>query len=510
LLIVPPPFRHKLYRRFVRNRRSRNGGLDADHRNAEAFNKIEGTNLEVAYAILVQRYDPDVGRLARHPVCMLRSCLLMLLCGITSFTNWVHLMRDEPLYALYSGFEPDDVPGVGTFYDFQDRLLQRDPQPRSVAIRPRRRREQRDKAEQHTDKLDLRPHKGIVNRLADRILDRPCQPMPLAAVLVGHGDFSALPKYQRFLQHLFFTCFVAPSIDRDLIDVETLHTAGDGSKLPTWANPRGKKLCDCDNRGKPPADRCTCHRAYTDPLATWGWDSYRKCWVYGHSVYELTAYDLQHTCQLPLVISMADGSRHDSVHGLATLYHGAETFGLPIQLASLDKAHDALGLYRLAFERWDMDLIIPLNRRNQGNAQYAGPLRLEEGVPICQAGQPMTRWGFCPDRWRIKWRCPLAAAKRTPDLTTCPFFANGCSDSPYGRVIYTYPRANYRLHTRIARDSDLWDLHADARSCAERSVKRKKYDFGLLQTRTAGRDRWFFRVMLAAMCQHIDAWFMHA
>lgn len=157
-----------------------------------------------------------------------------------------------------------------------------------------------------------------------------------------------------------------------------------------------------------------------------------------------------------------------------------------------------------------MDLIVPLNRRNQGNNQYAGPLRLEEGVPICQARHPMTRWGFCPDRLRIKWRCPLAAAKRTPDLTTCPYFANGCSDSPYGRVIYTYPRENYRLHTRIPRDGDLWDLHADARSCAERSVKRKKYDFGLLQTRTAGRDRWFFRVMLAAMCQHIDAWFMHA
>ena len=25
---------------------------------------------------------------------------------------------------LLCGFEPDEVPGVGTFYDFQDRLLQ--------------------------------------------------------------------------------------------------------------------------------------------------------------------------------------------------------------------------------------------------------------------------------------------------------------------------------------------------------------------------------------------------
>jgi hypothetical protein len=72
-----------------------------------------------------------------------------------------------------------------------------------------------------------------------------------------------------------------------------------------------------------------------------------------------------------------------------------------------------------------------------------------------------------------------------------------------------YPKDNYRLHPLIARNSDLWQCHQDARSCAERSVKRKKYDFQLLQTKTAGRDRWFFRVILAAMCQHIDAWLHH-
>jgi hypothetical protein len=46
-------------------------------------------------------------------------------------------------------------------------------------------------------------------------------------------------------------------------------------------------------------------------------------------------------------------------------------------------------------------------------------------------------------------------------------------------------------------------------TCAERSIKRKKLDFGLDHTRIAGRERWFFRVMLAAMCQHLDAWSTH-
>jgi hypothetical protein len=207
---------------------------------------------------------------------------------------------------------------------------------------------------------------------------------------------------------------------------------------------------------------------------------------------------------------MADCNRHDSVHGLVALYRGREIFGLPIQTAALDKAYDAIALFRLATQRWSMALVIPLNERNKDHLVYAGPLCLHQGVPICPAGYPMKRWGFCPDRLRIKWRCPLAAAKKTPDVHTCPHFANDCSPSPYGRVVYTYPKQNYRLHTLIPRTSDLWKAHLDARSCAERSVKRKKHDFLLLQTRTAGRERWFFRLILAAMCQHIDAWLIYA
>jgi hypothetical protein len=207
---------------------------------------------------------------------------------------------------------------------------------------------------------------------------------------------------------------------------------------------------------------------------------------------------------------MADCNRHDSVHGLVACYRGRETFGLPIRTAALDAAYDVIGLFRLATQRWSMTLVVPLNQRHKDHLRYAGPLRLEQGIPICPADYPMQHWGFCRDRLRIKWRCPLAAAKKTPDLTTCPHFANDCSPSAYGRVVYTYPQQNYRLHTLIPRDSPLWQLHQDRRSCAERSVKRKKCDFRLLQTRTAARDRWFFRVMLAAMCQHIDAWLTHA
>jgi hypothetical protein len=188
-----------------------------------------------------------------------------------------------------AAFPPDDIPGVGTFYDFQDRLLQRASHPRTVERFSHWLRTQCDKADHHKDKNNLQPHRGIINRLADRILERPTQPAPLADALEGDADLSDLPTYQRALQSIFYACFVRRSVELDLIDLDRLYVAGDGTKLPTWANPHGKKLCDCDNRGKKLADRCTCHRAYRDPLALWGWDSYRECWVYGYSVYELTS-----------------------------------------------------------------------------------------------------------------------------------------------------------------------------------------------------------------------------
>ena len=510
--MLPPLVTHKQYLRFVRKQARRHRALRTDHRHFPVWRKLQRTNLDALYPCLAALYSSDQGRLARQPTCMFRSWVAMIECGVTSVSVWVPMMHDDPFYAIVSGFDPHDIPGVGTFYDFQDRLLKRPPQPRTTQRRPFRRRTQRDKAEYHKDKNDLRPHQGIINRLADHLLARAPNTPALTDVLQGSADLSALPDYQQTLQAIFYACFVSRSVDLKLIDLHdnaSLYVAGDGTKLSTWANPRGKKLCACNNRGKKPQDRCRCPRAYHDSGALWGWDSYRKCWVYGYSLYELTAYSSRHACQLPLVVSIADCNRHDSVHGLATLYHGCETFGLPIRVASLDAAHDAIGLFRLAILRWRMALVVPINVRNKDHFHCATPLCLDNGVPICPAGLPMKPWGFCPDRLRIKWRCPLAAVKKTPDVTTCPHFEHDCSHSPYGRVVYTYPKQNYRLHTLIPRDSPLWKTHENARSCAERSIKRKKHDFSLLQTRTAGRDRWFFRIMLAAMCQHIDAWLIY-
>jgi hypothetical protein len=59
----------------------------------------------------------------RDPASMLRSYLLFLMTKPEiGVTEWINEMKRVPYYAILSGFEPGDLPSVGTFYDFFKRL----------------------------------------------------------------------------------------------------------------------------------------------------------------------------------------------------------------------------------------------------------------------------------------------------------------------------------------------------------------------------------------------------
>ena len=80
------------------------------------------TDLTKVASIIGDRYSPSRGAPARDPVDLFRSLLLMELVHERSIDVWVKKMNSFPLWAILSGFVPDDVPGVGTFYDFLKRL----------------------------------------------------------------------------------------------------------------------------------------------------------------------------------------------------------------------------------------------------------------------------------------------------------------------------------------------------------------------------------------------------
>lgn len=58
----------------------------------------------------------------RTPSCMHRSYLLSIDFKVDSITDWAAQLKLNPLYAILSGFEFGNTPGVGTFYDFFNRL----------------------------------------------------------------------------------------------------------------------------------------------------------------------------------------------------------------------------------------------------------------------------------------------------------------------------------------------------------------------------------------------------
>ena len=135
--MIRPPRTHSQYLEFFQTRRAQLG-LKIPDDETPVWCKFRRLNLSAAHPILAGRYDPSHGRPARPPEDLLRSWLLMLECHITSVEVWVKRLHEQPLYALMSGFEPDQVPGVGTFYDFQDRMLQVYEPVLNQACRPRR------------------------------------------------------------------------------------------------------------------------------------------------------------------------------------------------------------------------------------------------------------------------------------------------------------------------------------------------------------------------------------
>ena len=67
--------------------------------------------------LLVSKYS-KFGPAPRTPSCMQRSYLLSIEFKVTSITEWAAQLKINPLYAILSGFEVGNTPGVGTFYDF--------------------------------------------------------------------------------------------------------------------------------------------------------------------------------------------------------------------------------------------------------------------------------------------------------------------------------------------------------------------------------------------------------
>ncbi len=441
---------------------------------AERFWNKDLTGVDLLMRDCYSKFGP----LPRPASCMLRSYLLSIAVKCSSITDWVEQLRLVPAYAIISGFEPGDTPGVGTFYDFLTRLWLYNENNRTPHEHPPKPKVKKPKKKgEKAAPVD----KITVDQLLSNLqTEPPTQTQP----------FSLLFK-------VFEHEFLEESIQRGLIDPGALAFSGDGTPVVTSAQQRKKRLCNCRELGI--AD-CDCDRYYSQPDCDIGWDSHRGCYYHGYDLYILTASDSVN--DLPVFSLYNPASRHDSL-GFLHCFFTMKTFLPSVQVSSLilDSAHDAMPIYEYC-RRENIVPFIDLNDKRGSPLKYKDDFSLSpDGIPVCRAGLRMRPDGVEYAKYRAKYRCPLM--NRSSGVCSCQ---NPCSDSKFGRTVHLALKDNPRLINLPPRDSAEWKNEYKARTSSERCNKRLKEDLHLEDGHHRSSKMWYCRLYAAMMLQHFLAW----
>jgi hypothetical protein len=433
-----------------------------------SISKLYILNLDPLKELMEPHYSP-IGRPSQHQPEIFRSLIMMNDLGY-SLDQWVAKLSRSPVLQIACGFSGKLI-GIASYYDFINRIIKLDE-------RPRFKKKKRKPTKKH-GKQKLPPkHPGIVQRLVDRIL--------------AGRRLDLRPE--RLLQEIFARVCVQPSIALGLVP-QTVSVSGDGTCVASGASHFGRKTCECSDF------HCDCPRKFSDPNATWGWDSHNECYFYGYTGYFISTYNPARKLDLPLYLRIVDAKRHDSISAVVALAEFRDLYpNLTIDAFISDSASDNYATYQL-LDHWNIHAVIALNKTNKGYIKFPSCTVNENGVPICPAGQEMVHWGFSgKDRCRVKWRCPRVLGKCEPSEACCH-----CSPSPYGRVVYTKPDWDLRLFTKIPRGSDRFKQLMKERTAAERVNNRILHHYGLENSKMRGKKRISFLATLAGFNIHLDA-----
>jgi len=419
----------------------------------------------------------------RDPSSMLRSYILFLLTNPTiGITKWVDELHRVPLYAILSGFEPGDIPGVGTFYDFFARLWGLDSDNVKPKLKHKHKSKGKRKKKPKKGEKQAPKNPGIIKNLIARFFRDGARKKAL------QGD-----KLFEFFQSQILSVSAKLGL---LGNLDSLSAAGDGTPVATASFPRSKPSCDCYAQG---VANCNCPRIFSQPDCNTGWDSSREKYYNGYSLYMISACDSFY--DLPLYPRLHPASRHDSVCFVTGSIEFAQRFSLgTIDRFLLDAAHDAEAIYEL-LEHQGVEAFIDLNPRTKTNFSSEGDIKISpKGIPICPIGKEMKSNGYDKSQNRQKWRCPHVKSGKN----SCK---SPCSTAKYGRTFHTFSKDNLRLFPKIARSSDKWKLIYNRRTSVERSNKREKVDYHIEAGRHRSTKMWYIRLYGIMMCQHIDAWY---
>lgn len=436
-------------------------------------------NLDLSETDIIMKDRYSVfGPEPRLPSCMLRSYLLSVDFKVTSITDWAAQLKANPLYAIVSGFKFGDTPGVGTFYDFFDRLWNSAEDSLSPHIHPL-------KTSVKKPKKKGQKAESVETTTVDELLPK----MKTYTLAIDEQPYS-------ILFDLYKKQFLDNSVEKGLIDKKHLSLAGDGTPVVTSARERKHRVCDCSSKG---ISKCNCDRYFSQPDCDIGWDSSRNFFYHGYDLYMFVASDSE--SDLPVFPMLGPASRHDSIGFIYTYFPMRRLLpDFHPEKIILDSAHDAMPFYRY-FKHEGITPFIDLNEKRGIKQKYKDDFTIgKDGVPICKAGIKMHHDGKEIAKHRLKYRCPLASRKYG---CSCKI---PCSDSKYGRTVHLQMKDNPRLINIPSRDSNEWKTEYNARTSSERSNKRVKNDFLLESGRHRSSKMWYCRLYCIMMLQHLDAW----
>lgn len=479
-------------------------------------------DLEPARPVLMQGYAPSPrGGKPRDPVAMLRALLLMVQTGLTSINKWVPEARSCDWLTVLAGFASDDFPGVGTLYDFLDRLHDGpvrggcehvvppsvDQRRRAKTARPPRKKKEAaaTKATKERRGVEGKTKKARkAEQERQRVVKRETGvTAKLAAELLATADQSLPESLETRLGRILLHVAVVPSGERGLLgDLAKMIVAGDGSSLVTGARPHGRRTCSC-----PKDSRCECPRRFADPDAAWGWDSYREVYFYGHRFYEIDASGSGH--DLPIALSLGPGNETDFTLGLKTLDRTRKLLGevgCGVGVFAADAGHDAEPYYRYGLHH-GIKPVIPLAQDAPAELVDRGIRLSPRGVPLCPGGAEMAANGsagshrlvfVCPVKRGKLARCPQAPAD-DPAWTCRP-------DQKWAPSLTVHTGTDPRHTPPIPRNTERYRKLMNLRSGCERSNSVKKEVYKLEAARHRRRSYWLIRLTLMAILQHARTW----
>ncbi|MBC8236003.1 transposase [bacterium] len=470
-----------------------------------------GLNLDPAREILQPLYSENPrGRKPYDPICMLRALLLMVLLRYKSLSTFASDLRSKRRLAIISGFSADNIPACSTFYLFIDRLEDGNYQkPCEHMIKPSKLRKGKHLRHLKSEKEQRNQDSQTDATVYDSVTEM------LAAELLRDKDKPRSTDLTARLEDILMLCAIIPSADKGLLgDTDNLTIAGDGSALETGANGNGKPSCQCRNEG---IYRCEHPRYYSDPTADWGYDSYRDCYYFGHTLYQHVVSEKGH--DLPLNVIIANASETDytlSLKSADRLRKSLAEKGLDwnIKHAVYDAGHDAVGIYQYHLAHQTTP-VIALNPRSgvypapTGTAQKVS----EEGIPLCAAGKEMRRHDYDRKKGRIYYNCPVKRPSHRNGKHCWVAYQEECPngvlcqpDTKMSPVVYTRTKDDPRLYPPIKRGTAIFKRLYNKRTGCERSNSQKKEVYRLAQRPCRSKAHFLVRLYLISMIEHAKAW----